>query len=63
MNPRLQRLRATLARRPLLADGATGCQPQLLGLAPGACGERWNIEHPERVQQVHRAYLAAGGVG
>jgi 5-methyltetrahydrofolate--homocysteine methyltransferase len=44
----------------LLADGATGTQLQLLGLAPGACGEHWNVEHPERVQQVHRAYLAAG---
>lgn len=60
MNSRLTRFRATLARRPLLADGATGTQLQLLGLAPDACGERWNIDHPERVQQVHRAYLAAG---
>lgn len=60
MNARLTQLRATLARRPLLGDGATGTQLQLLGLAPGACGELWNIDQPDRVRQVHRSYLAAG---
>lgn len=44
----------------MLGDGATGTQLQLLGLAPGACGELWCIDHPDRVQQVHQAYLAAG---
>jgi 5-methyltetrahydrofolate--homocysteine methyltransferase len=60
MNPRTARLLQELARRPLLGDGATGTQLQQLGLAPGACGELWAVEHPERVQQVHRAYLDAG---
>jgi 5-methyltetrahydrofolate--homocysteine methyltransferase len=60
MNPRVTRFRQALARRPLLGDGATGTQLQQLGLAPGACGERWNSDHPDRVQQVHRGYLAAG---
>jgi 5-methyltetrahydrofolate--homocysteine methyltransferase len=50
----------TLARRPLLGDGATGTQLQSLGLAPGACGERWNLEFPDRVRELHRRYLAAG---
>lgn len=53
-------LLATLARRPLLGDGATGTQLQSMGLAPGACGERWNLDHPDRVRELHRRYLAAG---
>jgi 5-methyltetrahydrofolate--homocysteine methyltransferase len=60
MNPRTTLLRSTLARRPLLVDGAMGTQLQQLGLAPGACGELWNLEQPLRVRQVHRHYLAAG---
>ena len=60
MNPRVALLRSTLARRPLLADGAMGTQLQQLGLAPGACGELWNLEQPIRVRQVHRNYIAAG---
>ncbi len=49
-----------LARRPLLGDGATGTQLQSLGLLPGACGEFWNTEQPDRVRELHRRYLAAG---
>ncbi len=60
MNLRTAALRQELARRPLLCDGATGTQLHLLGLAPGACGELWCLEQPERVQQVHRHYLGAG---
>ena len=60
MNPRVKLLHSTLARRPLLGDGAMGTQLQHLGLAPGACGELWNAEQPIRVRQVHRGYLGAG---
>ncbi len=60
MNPRVTQLRQTLARRPLLGDGATGTQLQQLGLAPGACGELWNATHPDHVRQVHQGYLDAG---
>lgn len=49
-----------LSRRPLLGDGATGTQLQAMGLTPGACGERWNLEHPERIRELHRRYLVAG---
>lgn len=44
----------------MICDGATGTQLQLLGLAPGACGELWCLDQPDRVEQVHRNYLAAG---
>lgn len=60
MSSRPDALRATLARRPLLGDGAMGTQLQLLGLAPGSGGELWNVTQPERVRSVHRGYLAAG---
>ena len=57
---RTDRLRALLAQRSLVADGAMGTQLQSLGLAPGECGLRWNIEQPQRVREVHQRYLAAG---
>ena len=60
MNPRTRSLREALARRPLLGDGATGTQLQQLGLAPGACGEAWNVDQQGSVRLVHRSYFAAG---
>lgn len=46
--------------RVLVADGAMGTELQAAGLEPGACGELWNVDHPERVQRVHERYRAAG---
>ncbi len=44
----------------LVSDGAMGTMLQSLGLTAGQCPEAWNLNHPEKVQQVHRAYLEAG---
>jgi 5-methyltetrahydrofolate--homocysteine methyltransferase len=44
----------------ILADGAMGTGLMELGLPPGAPPELWNLEHPDRVRQVHHAYLEAG---
>jgi 5-methyltetrahydrofolate--homocysteine methyltransferase len=44
----------------LVLDGAMGTELQQRGLEPGGCGDRWNIEAPEKVQEVHKAYLDAG---
>jgi len=49
-----------LKKRPLLCDGAMGTQLFIRGLAAGACGELLNVERPEVVQEVHRAYRQAG---
>lgn len=57
---RIERLRELLACRPLVCDGATGTQLQLLGLKPGENGLRWNLEAPEKVGLVHQRYLDAG---
>jgi 5-methyltetrahydrofolate--homocysteine methyltransferase len=53
-------LLAAIAERVLLADGAMGTQLQLAGLESGGCGEAWNLDHPERVLAIQRAYVEAG---
>jgi 5-methyltetrahydrofolate--homocysteine methyltransferase len=49
-----------LKERPLLGDGAMGTQLMLAGLQSGACGEEWNIHHPERVLAIQKRYADAG---
>lgn len=44
----------------LLADGAMGTMLFAAGLESGAPPELWNVEHPDRVRAVQRAYLQAG---
>ena len=44
----------------LVLDGAMGTQLFSRGLVSGASPEEWNIIYPERVQDVHRAYVEAG---
>jgi methionine synthase I (cobalamin-dependent) len=55
------RLTSLLAERPwLLADGAIGSNLFERGLTSGDAPELWNSEHPERVAQLHRAFVEAG---
>ena len=49
-----------LAERPLLGDGAMGTQLAAAGLAPGECGELWNVTCPDRVVAIQRRYVEAG---
>lgn len=50
-----------LARRPwLLADGGMGSGLFDRGLESGYSPELWNVEHPERIADVHRSFAAAG---
>jgi len=44
----------------ILADGAMGTFLMAQGLEPGAPPEVWNVEHPQRIADVHRAYIDAG---
>jgi methionine synthase I (cobalamin-dependent) len=57
MHPTIEEL---LAGGPVVTDGAWGTQLQELGLPVGACPDAWNLSHPERVEEVARAYVAAG---
>ncbi|HIG24479.1 MAG TPA: betaine--homocysteine S-methyltransferase [Acidimicrobiia bacterium] len=44
----------------LVIDGAMGTELFAAGLTSGDSPELWNVENPEAVQAVHRAYVAAG---
>jgi 5-methyltetrahydrofolate--homocysteine methyltransferase len=46
--------------RTLVGDGAMGTELQRAGLQPGEPGEGWNLERPDAVAAIHRAYLDAG---
>jgi len=54
-------LEALLAlARPLLADGATGTNYFEMGLGPGEPPELWNVEQPDKVRDLHQAFVDAG---
>ncbi len=44
----------------LLLDGAMGTMLFAQGLISGAAPELWNVDHPDRIRNVHRAYIEAG---
>ena len=55
------RLTTLLAERPwLLADGATGSNLFDRGLQSGDAPELWNVDHADRVGQLHRNFIDAG---
>lgn len=47
-------------RKTLMIDGAMGTELFDRGLTAGDPPELWNIEHPERVTDVHENYIKAG---
>ncbi|MEG1754735.1 MAG: homocysteine S-methyltransferase family protein [Clostridia bacterium] len=47
-------------QKSLYLDGAMGTMLQSLGLPAGSAPDAWNIDNPEAVERVHRAYLDAG---
>ncbi len=49
-----------LSNAPVLTDGAWGTELQARGLEPGTSPDAWNLSHPERVEEVARAYVEAG---
>jgi methionine synthase I (cobalamin-dependent) len=44
----------------LLADGATGTNYFEMGLMAGDPPEMWNVDHPDRVADLHRRFVEAG---
>lgn len=44
----------------VLADGATGTNLFDMGLAQGASGELWCVDHPDRVRALHQGFVDAG---
>lgn len=55
-----QSIEQLLANGPVVTDGAWGTQLQARGLSSGDCPDSWNLLHPERVEEVPRAYVEAG---
>jgi methionine synthase I (cobalamin-dependent) len=53
-------LRTRIQEGVFLLDGAMGTQLFARGAEPGECNDRLNIETPEIVADIHRAYLNAG---
>jgi 5-methyltetrahydrofolate--homocysteine methyltransferase len=47
-------------RKVLVADGATGTMLQRAGLEPGVAPERWNLENPKAILELHQGYVNAG---
>jgi len=47
-------------RKLIVGDGAMGTQLMSKGLAPGECGEMWNLQRPEEVENIQRSYVEAG---
>ncbi|MCP5117378.1 MAG: methionine synthase, partial [bacterium] len=46
--------------KPVLTDGAWGTQMQERGLGADELPDRWNLTHPDQVEEVARAYVDAG---
>ncbi len=44
----------------IIADGAMGTMLQQAGLQAGEFPVLWNVDHPDRVRKIQRAYLDAG---
>ena len=53
-------IRERLGKELFFLDGGMGTLLQAEGLAPGELPETWNIEHPEKVEAIHRRYYEAG---
>ncbi|MDP8244614.1 MAG: homocysteine S-methyltransferase family protein [Candidatus Hinthialibacter antarcticus] len=49
-----------LAKGPVVTDGAWGTQMQARGLNIGEAPDLWNLSHPDKVEEVARAYVEAG---
>jgi 5-methyltetrahydrofolate--homocysteine methyltransferase len=44
----------------LIFDGAMGTMLQANGMKGGELPERYNLDHPEIIEKIHKSYLDAG---
>lgn len=56
----MSRLNDWLAGKVMISDGAWGTRLQARGLPSGITPDTWNLSHPEKVEEVARAYVEAG---
>ncbi|MHC4943186.1 MAG: homocysteine S-methyltransferase family protein [Planctomycetota bacterium] len=57
---RKQEILARLKDRVLVLDGGMGSLLQSSGLKPGQAPEQFMLEHPDRIVEIHKAYVQAG---
>ena len=55
-----EEFRSILQQRILILDGATGSNLRAAGMPAGVCTEQWVTENPKPLQELQRAYAAAG---
>lgn len=53
-------MRTLQEREVLISDGAWGTLLQEQGLPPGVSPESWNLDHPDQVESIAKAYIQAG---
>lgn len=53
-------IKELIKRKRLYFDGGTGTVLQSMGLKAGIPPETWNAEKPEKIVELHKAYLDAG---
>ncbi|MGO9269016.1 MAG: homocysteine S-methyltransferase family protein [Terriglobia bacterium] len=58
--PRNALIERLVGERPVLTDGAWGTELLARGLGAGECPDVWNLEFPDRVLEIGRAYVEAG---
>ncbi|MDC7225421.1 MAG: homocysteine S-methyltransferase family protein [Spirochaetales bacterium] len=60
MNNMNDKIKALIAERPVLLDGATGTEMQKRGLPAGVSPELWSVENPGVSADIYRAYAESG---
>lgn len=53
-------IRDTIKKQRLYFDGGTGTVLQGMGLEAGTPPELWNIQNPQKITDLHKAYIDAG---
>lgn len=56
----ISEFQALTASGPVLLDGATGSNLMKAGMPRGVCAEQWNLDHPDVIYGLQRAYAEAG---
>ena len=55
-----QQILDLVKQRVVLFDGALGTMLMARGLSGGEPPEKWNVEKPDVIKEVYRAYFSAG---
>lgn len=56
----MKKILELIREKRIYFDGGAGTYLQSRGLVPGTPPEMWNMENPEKITQMHKAYLDAG---